>query len=105
MNPLAQLRKGTTALAVLAALERGPIYGYGLRREVYAKTKGVFDFNEGALYPVLHSLTRRRLIHCTPQQVGGRCRKYYELTPQGRRLLAACRAEWDALLKALDAIL
>jgi DNA-binding PadR family transcriptional regulator len=30
-----QLKKGTTMLAVLHALERGPVYGYGLRRETF----------------------------------------------------------------------
>jgi PadR family transcriptional regulator PadR len=77
MSPLAQLEKGTTALAVLAALERGEVYGYGLRREVAARTNGLFGLNEGALYPLLHGLERKGLIKAHRQKVRGRWRRYY----------------------------
>src|SRR5882762_4928619 len=105
MNIADQLRKGTTRLAVLHALERGPLYAYGLRRTTWEKTAGVFDFNEGALYTLLHALERDRLVRSSVRKAGGRERRYYRLTTRGRQTLFHCRREWKALNKALDAIL
>jgi DNA-binding PadR family transcriptional regulator len=100
-----QLKKGTTMLAVLHALERGPVYAYGLRRETFEKTRGIFGFNESALYPLLHSLERQGLVAASTQRVRGRHRRYYRLTSKGRQTLIACRHEWKSLLKSLEAIL
>jgi PadR family transcriptional regulator PadR len=105
MNIADQLRKGTTRLAVLHALERGPSYGYGLRLSAWNKTAGVFDFNEGALYTLLHALEHDRLVSSAVRKIGGRERRYYRLTQRGRETLTHCRRQWKALNKALDAIL
>jgi PadR family transcriptional regulator PadR len=105
INTLAQLRKGTTALAVLAALDRGEVYGYGIRREAHHKTKGLFAINEGALYPLLHSLERRKLVCARHRKVKGRWRKYYRITERGRRELDASRRDWERLLRVLKALL
>jgi len=104
LNPLAQLRKGTTALAVLAGLERGEVYGYGLRRDVHRKTKGIFGLNEGALYPLLHSLERRGLVRVRREKVRGRWRKYYRITARGRRDLVRRRRDWEHLRQVLDGL-
>lgn len=105
MTLAGQLKKGTTTLAVLHALERGPIYGYGFRRESAKKTHGQFRPNEGALYPLLHSLQRQGLVASSAQRFGGRTRRYYRITPKGRKSLACCRNEWRSLLRALEVIL
>ena len=105
MNPLAQLRKGTTALAVLSALERGEVYGYGIRRETHRRTHGLFAINEGALYPLLHTLERKKLVRARLDKVTGRWRRYYNLTEKGRRELERSRREWTHLLKSLKALL
>lgn len=100
-----QLRKGLTTLIVLDALEEGEQYGYGLRREVWARTKGWFSFSEGALYPLLHSLRARRLITGQRRNMGGRVRLYYRITPQGQQALNEFRNEWDVLQRVLLAVL
>ncbi len=100
-----QLRKGLTTLIVLDALEEGELYGYGLRREVQQRTKGLFSFSEGALYPLLHSLKARRLVTAQRRKVGGRERAYYAITPKGQRALNEFRNEWAALQRALLAVL
>jgi DNA-binding PadR family transcriptional regulator len=105
MNLLAQLKKGTTVLALLSALERGEVYGYGIRRDAYRKTKGLFAINEGALYPLLHSLERRGLVRARREEVRGRGRRYYGITTKGRRELRLARGEWSLLVKSVDALL
>jgi DNA-binding PadR family transcriptional regulator len=105
MNLLAQLKKGTTVLAVLSALERGEGYGYGIRRDAYRKTNGVFAINEGTLYPLLHSLERRGLVRARRQEVKGRERRCYGITSKGRRELELARREWSHLLRSVEALL
>ena len=105
MNPLAQLRKGTTVLAVLAELGRGEVYGYGMRRDVHRRTKGIFGLNEGALYPLLHSLVRRGLVRVRQEKVKCRWRKYYRLTERGRKELFALRHNWKNSLGVLKVLL
>jgi PadR family transcriptional regulator PadR len=101
---LHQLKKGVTMLIVLDALETGPLYGYGLRREVQEHTKGTMQFSEGALYPLLYSLQRKGWVKESRREVGGRWRHYYALTPHGRRALSGLRREWKFLLDSLENI-
>ena len=99
---LHQLKKGVTTLIVLDALDKGTLYGYGLRREVHERTKGTFQFSEGALYPLLHSLERKGWVKASRRQVVGRWRHYYEITPAGRHALTGLRREWKFLVKSLN---
>jgi PadR family transcriptional regulator, regulatory protein PadR len=101
---LHQLKKGVTTLIVLDALEKGTLYGYGLRREVHERTKGSLHFSEGALYPLLHSLERKGFVRASRRKVAGRWRHYYGITPHGRRALADLRREWKSLLESLESI-
>jgi DNA-binding PadR family transcriptional regulator len=102
MDTLRQLKKGVTTLIVLDALKRRPLYGYGLRRETWRRTRGSFQFSEGALYPLLHSLQRKRWVKATRRAVAGRERRYYAITPTGRRALAQLRRDWQVLTRSLN---
>ncbi|MGD0016552.1 MAG: PadR family transcriptional regulator [Verrucomicrobiia bacterium] len=101
---LDQFKKGVTTLIVLNALEDGELYGYGLRREAFERTKGVFGFSEGALYPLLHSLECKEWVKASRRKVAGRWRRYYGITPRGRRALAELRREWNFLLNSMKSI-
>src|SRR5260221_6492965 len=85
---MAQMRKGTTAWIVLAILEqRGELYGYGLRREAFEKSKGLFPIQEGPLYRMLGRMQRARWVTSRRQTVAGRERRYYRISAGGRRVL------------------
>jgi DNA-binding PadR family transcriptional regulator len=102
---MAQMRKGTTAWIVLAVLEkRGELYGYGLRREVFEKSKGLFPIQEGPLYPLLGRMQRARLITSRRQSVSGRDRRYYRVSTRGRRVLDQYRCEWKLLSAVLESL-
>ena len=100
---MAQVRKGTTAWIILAVLEkRGELYGYGLRREVFEKSKGLFPIHEGPLYTSLKRMERKRWVASRLQRVAGRDRRYYRISPRGRRVLGQYRREWQLLSAVLD---
>jgi PadR family transcriptional regulator, regulatory protein PadR len=102
---MAQMRKGTTAWIVLAVLEkRGELYGYGLRREVFMKSKGLFSIQEGPLYRLLSRMQRARWISSRLQTVSGRGRRYYRVSARGRHVLAEYRREWKLLLSVLETL-
>ena len=102
---MAQIRKGTTAWIVLATLEQhGELYGYGLRREVWVTSRGLFPMTEGALYPSLKTMERRRWVTSRCAEVGGRDRRYYRISARGRQVLGRYRREWQLLSSVLDAL-
>ena len=102
---MAQMRKGTTAWIVLAVLEkRGELYGYGLRREVFEKSKGLFPIREGPLYRLLGRMQRARWVTSRRQSVSGRARRYYRVSARGRRVLDQYRREWKLLSAVLETL-
>ena len=101
-----QLLKGTLPLLVLSLLSRADLYGYQLIKEMERLSDGVFQFGEGSLYPVLHSLERDGLLRPDWREADtGRKRKYYHLTTAGREELRRREAEWRALADAVAAII
>jgi PadR family transcriptional regulator PadR len=96
------LKKGSAEVMVLAALEDAPRHGYDIAREIDCRSSGVLRFHVASLYPMLYRLERRGWITGRwVEKPGQRRRRYYRLTSQGRRMLAAQRTEWRGLLDAL----
>ncbi len=69
-----------------AALEE--VYGMALIAELH---RHGYELSPGTLYPVLHGLAEAGYLTTTPRVVGGKVRKYYAITAQGRATLAAVR--------------
>jgi len=102
---MAQMRKGTTAWIILSVLEkRGELYGYGLRREVFGKSKGLFPVNESPLYLLLKRMERKRWVASHLQRVAGRDRRYYRISARGRQVLNQYRGEWRLLSAVLQSL-
>lgn len=101
-----ELARGTAELAVLSILSSGRRYGYELLRLLQGTGSGLLEIKEGTLYPLLHRLEDAG--HVIPAwQAGGRARprKYYTITPDGRRHVAMLRAEWSGLVNAMQELL
>lgn len=64
-------------------LESKKTYGYEFIKVIKVLTKGNIEITEGALYPLLHSLERKKLIDVEIIKQGRRARKYYKLTEAG----------------------
>jgi len=75
--------------ALLQALISKPGYGLDLIERVKERTKGAVELHQGSIYPALRALEREGLLRSwdgetTPER-GGRPRRYYELTAEGKR--------------------
>ena len=105
MAPQTDLKRGTAELMVLATLESRPRHGYEIARRIDDKSGGVLRFHVASLYPMLYRMERRGWIHGTwIEKAGQRRRRYYKLTPAGRKVLGEQRASWRELLAALQSV-
>ena len=101
----AALKKGTAELLVLAQLEDGARHGYEIGQQIAARGAGAVSFQPASLYPVLYRLERRGLITGRwVEKANQRRRRYYRLTPVGRRVLDAQRTGWKAFVAAINRI-
>ena len=95
-----ELRRGCLTLAVLAQL-RAEHYGYTLRK---ALADLGLDIDEGTLYPLLRRLESQDLLTSQWREEGGRNKRFYRLSPDGRQMLKQLLAEWKGLNASLDRI-
>ena len=99
-----ELKKGNTELLVLALLEHEPLHGYDIGKLITERSEGILKFHVASLYPLLYRLERRGWVKGEWKPVGGRRRRYYRLTPSGRKTLAERRARWRAFSGAISRI-
>jgi PadR family transcriptional regulator, regulatory protein PadR len=97
--------KGTLPTLILEALIHEPTHGYRIAQQIKERSEGLLDFKEGTLYPALHKLENEGLVESYEAVEKGRTRRYYRITKSGRAALAADRAEWRQLSKAVTMIL
>lgn len=95
-----ELRRGSLTLAVLAQL-RSEHYGYTLRK---ALGDLGLDIDEGTLYPLLRRLEAQELLTSQWREEGGRNKRFYKLSPDGRQMLKQLLAEWNSINQSLDRI-
>ena len=105
MAPHTELKRGSADLMILAALEERPRHGYEIARLIDDRSGGVLRFHVGSLYPMLYRMERRGWIDGKwIEKSGQRRRRYYKLTPQGRKVLVEQRTSWHELLTALQRV-
>jgi PadR family transcriptional regulator, regulatory protein PadR len=101
-----QFLKGSIGLLLLNLLSRTEMYGYEILEEAARRSANAFEFKEGTLYPALHQLERKGQIKSEWRRAeNGRERKYYSLTPKGRKAAAEYEKQWHQLTGAIATIL
>lgn len=92
-DPRAFLPLTPRELHVLLALADGPLHGYGVILAVKQLTEGLIVLRTGTLYILLRRLLDEGLISESDDRPDPReddeRRRYYALTPLGRRVLEA----------------
>lgn len=87
-NWTVQVRKGLLELCILTALADDERYGYELVKSLVA-VPGL-GVTEGTLYPLLSRLKAAGFVSSRLEESpSGPARKYYALTPEGRRAMMA----------------
>jgi len=97
------LVSGSTSMLLLNLLQEQEMYGYEMIEALEEKSQNVFSFKAGTLYPLLHTLESQGLVVSEEKPaVGERVRKYYRITPKGRKTLADKKSEWSTFTAAVN---
>lgn len=100
-----ELKKGTTPLLILALLDHEALHGYELSKQIEARSGGVVRIHAASLYPLLYRLEKRGWIKGRwVEKPGQRRRRFYELTAEGTKQLAAQRRSWKEFVRAIGRV-
>ena len=100
-----ELKKGSTDMLVLSLLESRARHGYEIGKLIESASGGQLRFRIGSLYPVLRRLEDKGLISGRwVERSGERRRRFYKLTPAGRKALARERNLWKQFVVAVNHI-
>ncbi|MBD3288775.1 PadR family transcriptional regulator [candidate division KSB1 bacterium] len=100
------LTKKCNESLILAILYKEKKHGYQLALEIEEKSEGLFKFNHGTLYPILHKLEKEGLIKGSWKNEGPkRKRKYYSITEKGRKYVRSQYDGWQAFFTQFFEIL
>ena len=88
-------KKGSAELLVLSLLEDQARHGYDISKLIQIRSGGALRFHVTSLYPLLHRLEEQGSIegHWV-EKAEQRRRRYYRLTPQGKKLLRSKQKSW-----------
>jgi len=101
-----ELVGSTTTTLILSVLNTGSAHGYEIVRRVNELSDGIFEWQEGTIYPALHKLETKELIRGEwVEASSGKMRRVYSLTDDGRRALISDAKEWSIYSKAVESIL
>jgi transcriptional regulator len=105
-TPDLDLLRGTLDLLILKTLSWGPMHGLAVLHWIENVTGQRLQIEEGALYPALHRLEQRGWLDAEwGYTERNRKAKFYRLTPQGRRQLAAELSKWSRYTEAVGLVL
>ena len=106
-EPKLDLLQGTLDVMVLQTLSAlGPLHGYGIARRIEQMSGDQILLNQGTIYAALVRLQQRGWISAEwGISDNNRKAKYYSITRQGRKQLAADTAHWQRLAEVMNRVL
>jgi transcriptional regulator len=92
-------------LLILSLVESRARHGYEIGKLIETRSQGALTFQVASLYPMLYRLEGRGWIQGRwVERAGQRRRRYYRVTAQGRKVLAAQRQGWRQFVEAIHRI-
>ncbi|MBQ3405027.1 MAG: PadR family transcriptional regulator [Oscillospiraceae bacterium] len=89
-----QLKRGLLDVCVLAAIKNEDSYGYRIIKDL----KPYVKLSESTLYTILKRLETAEMLTVRTAEHGGRLRKYYHITGQGRQRIEEFKDEWKEIM-------
>jgi len=100
------LPQGTLETMILKTLTWGPLHGFGIGRSIQRASEDALVIETGSLYPALYRMAKRKWIKAEWRRTENNRRgKYYALTAEGRKQLAAQSASWLDLMQSVGRVL
>ncbi len=96
------IRKGLLEFLILKIVDADQVYVADMLKRLGGTE---FATQEGTLYPLLSRMRREGLVDYEWKESGaGPPRKYYELTPKGRRHLGELTDYWNAINRTIESV-
>lgn len=89
-----QLKRGLLDVCVLAAIQSEDSYGYKIIKDVAPYV----TLSESTLYTILKRLENAKMLTVQTVEHGGRLRKYYRITQEGRKRIEDFKEDWKEIL-------
>ncbi len=94
-------RRDIFPLLVLHLISREPAYGNRLIEGIEQITEGLISVNPNTIYPLLRQLEAQEMIKGDWEHPDRRTRRYYSITPAGRREHERLRGEVEPFLDSV----
>ena len=89
-----QMKRGLLDVCVLAATKSEDSYGYKIIKDM----KPYIELSESTLYTILKRLEGANMLTVHTAEHGGRLRKYYHITDEGRKRIEDFKVEWNEII-------
>ena len=101
-----QLLPGTLYLLILRTLAAGPLHGYAIARRIKQCSADVLEVEEGSLYPALNRMLLKGWLRAEwGVSETNRKARFYRLTPEGHKQLAAETDDFQKLVTAIQLVM
>jgi PadR family transcriptional regulator, regulatory protein PadR len=102
----AELLPGTLDLLILKAVSLGSLHGYGVLLRIEQISGGALQIEQGALYPALYRLEKRRELKGEwGVSENNRRARFYAITRAGEKRLERETEGWNRLVAAISLVL
>lgn len=93
-----QLKRGLLDVCVLTAIKNEDSYGYKIIKDM----RPYIQLSESTLYTILKRLEAAKMLTVRTAEHGGRLRKYYRITAEGRRRIEEFKTDWAEMLSIYE---
>lgn len=105
MKESKNMLSGNTAMLILKLVSEKDMYGYEMIDTLSKRSSNVFELKVGTLYPLLHSMVQSGYLESYNQEANGKLRKYYRITPNGKKFLKKMIEEWNVYVDAVSSMI
>lgn len=93
-------------MMILRTLDGGPLHGYAIARRIKACSRDVLDVEEGSLYPALNRMLVKGWLKAEwGLSETNRKARFYRLTKDGQKQLAAEAEQFNKLVSAIQLVM
>jgi PadR family transcriptional regulator, regulatory protein PadR len=97
---------GTLDMLILKALQHGARHGLAIADRIQQMSQDILRVEQGSLYPALYRLEAQGWIKAAwGVSENNRRARYYELTANGRKQLAAEKDHWSRVTRGINLVL
>ena len=106
MSDQTDVLQGTLDLLIMRTIAHQPLHGWAIAQRIQVISEDLLRVQQGSLYPALHRLEHQGWIVAEwGASENNRRARFYSLTRDGRRQLAAEISKWQRLSAGVNLVL